>query len=68
MKPEALRIACHAKQLTPDQTTARGDSRKRTWIFHLSSSKSATPCKCCASITGRWWTGRPRRGTGRSAP
>ena len=25
-----------------------------------------TPCKCCVSITGRWWTGRRRRGT--SAP
>src|SRR6516162_4221497 len=34
----------------------------------IGSEKPTTPCKCCASITGKWWTGRRRRGTGPSAP
>src|SRR4029077_13649031 len=34
----------------------------------IGSEKPTTPCKCCGSITGGWWTGRRRRGTGRSAP
>jgi len=34
----------------------------------IGSEKPTTPCKCCASITGRWWTGGRRRGTGTLAP
>ena len=34
----------------------------------VGSEKPTTPCKCCTSITGRWWIWRRRRGTGRSAP
>ena len=30
--------------------------------------RPTTPCKCCASITGKWWTGRRRRGTGPFGP
>jgi len=30
--------------------------------------RPTTPWLCSGSITGRWWTGRRRRGTGRLAP
>src|SRR6516165_12549994 len=34
----------------------------------VGSERPTTPCKCYGSITGRWWTGRRRRGTGTLAP
>src|SRR6516225_12249252 len=34
----------------------------------IGSEKPTTPCKCCASITGRWWTRGGWRGTGTLAP
>ena len=96
MKPEALRNACHATQITHDRLNYRTwRFAKRIWMILLTNilsgrkrstgrgeesalsllsgssgqpCKPTTPCKCCGGITGKWWTGRQRRGTGRFAP
>ena len=52
-----------ASSSLPPVTRARRWAANSEVAFAAGFEKPTTPCKCCGSITGRWWTGRRRRGT-----
>ena len=66
--PRSSKKTPDLRDRAPDLAPTIRAHRRIASSVAIGSEKPTTPCKCCGSITGRWWTGRLLRGTGRFCP